>query len=74
MDEKPAPFRRVDDWKKTSPITLPLNDYAMICKVLGYKTADVMSVRMNDRECIVTFHDPGNRGMPTSCRHEVVWK
>lgn len=62
------PRRRADDWKTDSGITLNRRWFHEIAARLGYNPRLVVSIRMNEHEAIVTYHEP--RGMRT-VRHRL---
>lgn len=64
-----APRRRADDWKLTSNVALDRRAFGHVATLLGYDPRAVVSIRLNDREAVVTHQGP--RGIET-VRHPVL--
>lgn len=60
--------RRADDWKDTSGVRADPVWLTEIALSLGYKPTEVMSVRLNRGEAVVTYRD---NGLPRCVRHIV---
>lgn len=69
-ERRATPRRRADDWKVESPVKLRNLVFKDMAIKLSYDPGDVMSIRMNPREAIVTVR--GADGLPRSIRHELV--
>lgn len=66
-----APRRRAEDWKESSPTRLAKSFFTETVESLGYIAANVMSLRINHDEAVVTWKDQRMGGMPRSTRHPI---
>lgn len=64
-----TPRRRADDWRTTSRTELNRRWFYDVATVLGYDPRQVIAVRMNQHEAVVTLEDP--QGI-RSIRHRLV--